>query len=455
VEDAIRKHGAKFDVDDELLQDLRTFLEVNNPLCQQYVAIGDAIRDINENNSQGPDAVGEGEPILSVKTHQFEVSAVLSEDVHGKRVVRVTPIGCQGLSKISAESSLFEPLCYPLLFCYGERGWGKDIRKSVTFQRYLASRILMPETFLDHNNQRHLIGHYSKINEIERFFPTNRFSLLSRVSQTYFVDQVSRIIDDRLQYQEEHEDEFKGVDKQEKDRLRSQRLHEKSKVEDDQNAHDHNERERGGNSRSFENDDAREEAQSGDSGDSDNSDHGGSDSDDSSDDDGDYDDYGRDGGGGDKRKSGPKYKKSFLSDSLHGSRRHLKKLAMNGLTVVSEMGSSDVFVTFTANTKWQELIAALPPGQTAYDNPSIVNRIFKKRLEAMLQNLRNGHYFGGRKTVYDIRVFEYQDRGLPHAHVVFKLADTNFDSEEEKIAFIDEHFSCKLPDPAVDLIGNS
>jgi hypothetical protein len=39
----------------------------------------------------------------------------------------------------------------------------------------------------------------------------------------------------------------------------------------------------------------------------------------------------------------------------------------------------------------------------------------------LLSNLRNGKYFGGGKIVYIMRVIEYQFRGLPHCHVVFRL----------------------------------
>jgi hypothetical protein len=40
-----------------------------------------------------------------------------------------------------------------------------------------------------------------------------------------------------------------------------------------------------------------------------------------------------------------------------------------------------------------------------------------------VQNLRNGKYFGARKAAYDLRVIEYQHRGLPHVHFVCKLSD--------------------------------
>jgi hypothetical protein len=47
--------------------------------------------------------------------------------------------------------------------------------------------------------------------------------------------------------------------------------------------------------------------------------------------------------------------KLFLADSITGSPRHLKALARNAFTVVSELGALTVFITLTCNPKWPEL----------------------------------------------------------------------------------------------------
>ena len=71
------------------------------------------------------------------------------------------------------------------------------------------------------------------------------------------------------------------------------------------------------------------------------------------------------------------------------------------------------------------------PGQTAFDRPDVTVRIFHKKLKKLLQNIKNGHYFENSKVVYELRVIEYQHRGLPHAHIVFKLSDVPEKSNEE------------------------
>ena len=91
------------------------------------------------------------------------------------------------------------------------------------------------------------------------------------------------------------------------------------------------------------------------------------------------------------------------------------------LQIYSEMGCPHVFITLTTNTEWPELKDALPEGTSAFEEPQTVSRVFKHRLDALLHNLSNGKYFGGRNTEWITHVIEYQKRGLPHAHIVCRL----------------------------------
>jgi hypothetical protein len=70
---------------------------------------------------------------------------------------------------------------------------------------------------------------------------------------------------------------------------------------------------------------------------------------------------------------------------------------------------------------WPEIQERLFLGQTAFDRQDVVAEVVDGRVEALVHNLRNEKYFGGRKTAYDIRVIEYQHRGLPHFHLVCEL----------------------------------
>jgi hypothetical protein len=127
--------------------------------------------------------------------------------------------------------------------------------------------------------------------------------------------------------------------------------------------------------------------------------------------------------------------RTFLSSNFHGSHRHLKKLAQEGLCVISEYGNPTLFITVTCNHQWPEIQERLLPGQTAFDRPDIVDQVFHQRLQAFLANIRKGVYFGGHvdengkfvkgnhEVIYLMHVIEYQHRGLPHAHIVVKLSN--------------------------------
>ena len=105
-------------------------------------------------------------------------------------------------SRIPTTSNEIEPLCYPLLFPYGESGWSVNLSiddKKIECMSYLASRILKPE-----------IGLYA-LNHNNDLINVNRFQLLSRLMQYYVVESVSRAIDYRLQWHKHNKSTIFGV----------------------------------------------------------------------------------------------------------------------------------------------------------------------------------------------------------------------------------------------------
>ena len=104
----------------------------------------------------------------------------------------------------------------------------------------------------------------------------------------------------------------------------------------------------------------------------------------------------------------------------------------------------------TSNSQWQESVDGLPAGCAFYDAPEVPCRVFKGKLEALLQGLRCGSIWGPRTLVSDvdgervykyqvhgrtggsgylIYVIEFQSRGLPHAHIVARPMDMPAGSE--------------------------
>lgn len=59
-------------------------------------------------------------------------------------------------------------------------------------------------------------------------------------------------------------------------------------------------------------------------------------------------------------------------------------------------GQPDLFITFTCNAQWLEIRNALNfiPGQKPEDRPDFVSRIFKIKLQKLMDDIRNHQFFG-------------------------------------------------------------
>ena len=213
------------------------------------------------------------------------------------------------------------------------------------------------------------------------YLATNRFQLMSRLSQTYLVDSISRAIDYRLRFVRYHQKDIFGIM----------------------------------------NDEGHENTD----------------------------------------ESGNTGEKTFLSQSCHGFRRYLRSLAKNALALVSEYGRPSLFVTLTCNLNWPEILKQLLPSQTAFDRGDIVCQVFHRKLEIVLRNIRCGKYFKIRnkqyayhKIQFEVRIIEYQRRGLPHAHLVSKFMDNDdmprYEDKKGVASSIDYHITAAYPTTASD-----
>jgi hypothetical protein len=104
----------------------------------------------------------------------------------------------------------------------------------------------------------------------------------------------------------------------------------------------------------------------------------------------------------------PRSQPTFLSESFHGCKRHLKKLAINALHLVQEKGCSHLFITLTCNKNWPEFKEVLWPDSDVFDMPAKVCIVFHARVRALMHNLRHGKYFGHDSTEYACESIEYQ-----------------------------------------------
>jgi hypothetical protein len=107
-----------------------------------------------------------------------------------------------------------------------------------------------------------------------------------------------------------------------------------------------------------------------------------------------------------------------LPSSFLGSWRYKRDNTADALALARRRGRPSFFLTATTNPKWPEIVSQLAPGQSAYDAPELVCRVFHARLKGLLARLRKS--FG--HTKYIIRVTEFQKRGLPHAHIIITVS---------------------------------
>lgn len=114
----------------------------------------------------------------------------------------------------------------------------------------------------------------------------------------------------------------------------------------------------------------------------------------------------------------------------------------DALTYVRHYGRPDLFITFTCNPKWPEIVWYIKQGQRSHDRHDLVARIFHIKVKHIMKLLTKGSIFGTTKCfIYSV---EWQKRGLPHIHILLWL-DEKIRSES-----IDNIICAEIPDPKVD-----
>ena len=104
-----------------------------------------------------------------------------------------------------------------------------------------------------------------------------------------------------------------------------------------------------------------------------------------------------------------------------GSPRDMHRRFQDAMAVVRKHGKPDLFITKTCNPMWKEIQDELLDGQKAEDRPDLVSRVFQMRLEKFEKDILEDGIFGAR--IADMRVIEFQKRGLPHAHLLIILQE--------------------------------
>ena len=112
-------------------------------------------------------------------------------------------------------------------------------------------------------------------------------------------------------------------------------------------------------------------------------------------------------------------KKVVLPSSYVGGDRFMQQLYQDSIAIVRHFGKPSLFITFTANPKWVEIVNELLPNQSAADRPDLVARVFNLKVRDLLDQIRHKEIFG--PWISWVWTIEYQKRGLSHLHLLVFL----------------------------------
>ena len=132
-------------------------------------------------------------------------------------------------------------------------------------------------------------------------------------------------------------------------------------------------------------------------------------------------------------------KRIVLTSSFTGGPRDQNQRFQDAIAVVRKTRAPSLFITMTCNPKWPEIIKELGLHEQAADRPDVVARVFRLKLARLLHELLDEGIFG--HVVAHLYVIEFQHRGLPHAHILIILHD----SDAIKTDDIDAYVSAELP----------
>nr|GEU32530.1 hypothetical protein [Tanacetum cinerariifolium] len=123
--------------------------------------------------------------------------------------------------------------------------------------------------------------------------------------------------------------------------------------------------------------------------------------------------------------------KNVLPSTFTSGPRHMIQQYQDAMAICRWVGPLDLFVTMTCNPKWPEIqreVESCIPGQPTVDRPDTIARVFKMKLDDLMEDIRKGNHFQRLKA----GAYCFQKRGLPHCHSLIFL------HEHDKISSTDE-----------------
>ncbi|XP_074342481.1 uncharacterized protein LOC141680051 [Apium graveolens] len=143
-------------------------------------------------------------------------------------------------------------------------------------------------------------------------------------------------------------------------------------------------------------------------------------------------------------------KRIVLPSSFTCSPCYMQQNYQDCMAICRRFGSPDLFIIFTCNPQWPEIkdFCDKIPHCTPAERPDILARVFKIKLDLLLEDLTKKHVLG--KVIGVAYTIEFQKRGLPHAHIIIWLEESDKCHSTDEIVHL---IFAEIPDQETDPIG--
>ena len=131
----------------------------------------------------------------------------------------------------------------------------------------------------------------------------------------------------------------------------------------------------------------------------------------------------------------------FLPGSVSYSERSHINHYNKAMSIARYCGKPSYFITMTCNPEWTEIKDNLYNGQSHFDRPILVCRVFHAKMQDLISIITKKEIFG--KIAGFMWVVEFQKRGLPHMHM---LVITKGDDILNNPKQYDRVVSAEIPD---------
>jgi len=92
----------------------------------------------------------------------------------------------------------------------------------------------------------------------------------------------------------------------------------------------------------------------------------------------------------------------------------------DSLALAQHFGKPCLFLTFSANPRWIEILCELFPDQTPSDRPELVAWVFRQKSKVFVETMTKLRLFS--RVVAHVHTIKFQKHGLPHMHILIFLA---------------------------------